>query len=567
MPTKYAKLSRERKELQTQGLLPDWFITGGYQLFKDRYEFDTQGESFKGQITRIASRAASHLAHIGKEDEAFEWFYNLLWNGWLSASTPVLANTGTDRGLPVSCAGNVVVDSVDGFYTALRETALLTKHGFGTSSYLGDIRPRGSLISDGNKASGVVPVFEDFVNMSQKVTQGSRRGAWAGYLPIEHGDFDELVDYITANPDNANVGWNISSDFITKLNNNEPDTLRRYQRALKLKMVTGKGYFCFVDKINAQSPMMYKEHGLTVKASNLCDEITLFSDANHTFTCILSSMNLSKYDEWVDTDAVFWATVFLDCICEEFLTKARTISGLENAVRFTEKGRALGLGQCGLHSYMQDHNIVFESLESQFKQVEMSSCIARESLLASQWMARELGEPEWCKGYGLRNTHRTTCPPTKSTALLMGGISEGINPFPACTFSQKTAGGEVDRINPSLVTVMKAKGLFNRVNIESIVDNGGSVQHVDWLSDHERAVFRTAYEMNQHTLLRYAALRNKHVDQWQSVNSFIPADAPESAISELHEDMFNDPENLGSYYVYTRSGYSHQSVLQCEACQ
>lgn len=569
MPTKYAKLSRERKELQEQGFLPKWFITGGYQLFKERYEYDTNGRSFLGQIERIAKTAAQHLAVLGEDTEllAYNKFLQLLWDGKLSASTPVLANTGTDRGLPVSCAGSVVDDSVYGFYDSLHEAAVLTKHGFGTSSYLGLIRPRGAEISDGNKASGIVPVFEDFVRMSQKVTQGSRRGAWAGYVQMEHGDFFELCDWITANPDNANVGWVVSDAFTEQLNNGDSDAVARYQRALKLKMITGKGYFFFPDKANRQAPQMYKDLGLDIKASNLCSEISLHSDLKHTFTCILSSMNMVHYDEFKNTDSVFWATVFLDCICEEFLTRARKIKGLERAVRFTEKGRAVGLGQCGLHSYFQEHKIAFDSIEAQFKMLEMSKHIADESLRASQWLAEQLGEPEWCKGYGVRSTHRTTCPPTKSTALLMGGISEGINPFPANTFTQKTAGGEVDRINPTLVVLMREKGLFDREHIEEIVDAGGSVQGVSWLTAEEKSWYKTAFEMPQSTLLRYASLRNKTIDQAQSVNLFIAADTPEEVISELHEDFFNDESTLSSYYIYTKSGYKHQSVLQCESCQ
>lgn len=894
MSNKYTKLSQERKELQEKGLVPDWYITGGYQLFCDRYEYDTNGRSVRGQFERIAKTASQHLKHIGKESIAYDKFFELLWKGWLSPSTPVLSNTGTNKGLPVSCAGNVIDDSVDGFYSSLREVAILTKQGFGTASYLGLIRPRGAKIADGGTASGVVPVFKMHVQMTREVKQGNtRRGAWAGYLPIDHDDFDELCDHIHAEPDDANVGWNVSDDFVTKLNNNDLEALRRYQRALKLKMTTGRGYFFFPDKVNRHVPQMYRDHDLKVLAAQLCvapetqiltdigyqtiseledewvnvwngdewsnvqivktgsnqelikvktnsglelectpyhkfyvknnrhkpavekrawelksgdklikletpviegelelskayengfysgdgclvkgksriylyhkkrelshlfndkinhtiqdnfdreyfvilglqdkffvpnadytiesrlkwfaglldsdgcltdnqgsqsfqitsvcegflekvqlmlhtlgvqskvvfqseagyhklpmnngtgengdfycqkanrllvasngilkllelglqtyrlkpkyhipirdcfqyikiesvewtgrlsdtycfsepkkhmgvfnglltgncDEITLFSDVNHTYTCILSSMNLAKFDEWKDTDAVFWATVFLDCICEEFLTKARNMKGLEKAILFTEKGRALGLGMCGLHTYMQDNNIIFESLDAQFKMCEMMEVIQSESKRATQWMARELGEPEWCKGYGVRNTHTNTCPPTKSTALIMGGVSEGINPNPANTFTQQTAAGEVDRINPSLVNVMREKGVFNREEIEKIIDDNGSVQNCDWLDDHEKAVFRTAFEMNQHTLLRYAAIRNKYIDQWQSMNLFIPADTPEEVISELHEEMFNNEEIEGSYYIYTKSGYSHQAKLQCESCQ
>jgi ribonucleoside-diphosphate reductase alpha chain len=569
--SKYKKLSQERKDLQAKGLVPDWYITPGYQMFVSRYEYDTNGRSVLGQFERIAATAAKHLAGIGKEQEGYEWFLKLLWNGWLSPSTPVLANMGTNRGMPVSCAANVVEDSIDGFYSALRECAILSKLGFGTASYLGDIRPRGSKIADGNKASGVLPVLKDFVTMTRNVSQGGvRRGAWAGYIPIEHGDFDEIVDYVSSEPDDVNIGWCVSDDFITNLNNGEEESTRRFQRTMKLKLTTGRGYFFFTDKVNRHVPEMYKKHGLTVKCSQLCQEITLFSDKDHTYSCVLSSMNLATYDDWKDTDAVFWATVFLDCVCEEFLTKARSISGLEKIVRCTEKGRALGLGVCGLHTYMQDHGIIFESLDSQFKMCEMFELMQKESKRASQWMAVELGEPEWCEGFGVRNTHTMTCPPTKSTSLLMAGVSEGVSPNPSSTYTQQTASGEIDRINGSLVAVMKVKGKFNYDEIDKIVDDGGSVQNVDWLDDHEKAVFRTAFEMNQNVLLRYAAIRNKYVDQWQSVNLFIPADTPEAVIAELHEDAFNNEQIEGLYYLVTRSGYSHQSKIKtesCEACQ
>jgi ribonucleoside-diphosphate reductase alpha chain len=571
MTTKYKELSRERKELQEQGLVPDWYITPGYQMFKSRYEYQTEGRSVRGQFERIAKTAAKHLADIGKEQEGYDKFFEMLWKGWLSPSTPVLANMGTSRGMPVSCAANVVHDSIDGFYSALRECAILSKNGFGTASYLGDIRPRGSKIADGNTASGILPVLKDFVTMTRNVSQGGvRRGAHASYIPAEHGDFDEIVDYVSAEPDDVNLGWCVSDKFIDDLNNREEEATRRFGRMMKLKLTTGRGYFFFTDKVNRHVPEMYKKHGLTVKCSQLCQEITLFSDYEHTYSCVLSSMNLATYDEWKDTDAVFWATVFLDCVVEEFLTKARAVSGLEKIVRCTEKGRALGLGVCGLHTYMQDHNIIFESLDAQFKMCEMFEMMQNESKRASQWLAAELGEPEWCVGFGVRNTHTLTCPPTKSTSLLMAGVSEGVSPNPSSTYTQQTASGEIDRINGSLVAVMKAKGVFNYEEIDKIIDDNGSVQNVSWLNDHEKAVFRTAFEMKQSTLLRYAAIRNKYVDQWQSINLFIPADTPEEVIAELHEDAFNNEQIEGLYYLVTKSGYSHQGKLNtesCEACQ
>lgn len=263
----YKKLSEERKELQEKGLVPEWYSTGAWQMFKAKYLYETD-EAVKGQFKRIAKTAAKHVPML---KEAEDKFFNMLWKGWLSPSTPVLANMGTNRGMPVSCSGTIIEDSVDGFYSNLHEVAMLTKHGFGTASDLSNVRPRGSSISVGGKASGVVPVVKEHVAAMQNVSQGcARRGAWACYLDIEHGDFHELCDLLLNEPDDLNVGWTIKQSFITKLDNKDPEAIARFQKAMKTKMVTGKGYFFFVDKANAKRPAMYKDHGLMVNNSQLC---------------------------------------------------------------------------------------------------------------------------------------------------------------------------------------------------------------------------------------------------------------------------------------------------------
>lgn len=256
------QLSKERKELQEKDLLPAFYTTGGFQIFKERYLWaDTPREQYE-HIARTLAK------HTDDEEKWYDKFFQLMWKGWLSPSTPVLANTGTERGLPVSCSGNYVGDSIDSFYASRRETALLTKYGFGTSAYLGDIRSRGSGISSGGKASGVLPVLKGFVQDSRDVSQGNtRRGSWAGYLPIDHGDFDEVVGFLEKEPDDVNIGWNISDDFVAKLSEGDSDARRRFSRALKAKMVTGKGYFWFPDKANRKLPAYYP---ITNKASNLC---------------------------------------------------------------------------------------------------------------------------------------------------------------------------------------------------------------------------------------------------------------------------------------------------------
>jgi len=563
----YDKLSEERKKLQEDGLIPEWYSTGGYQLFKEKYDYQTDGRAVRGQFERIAKTAAKHLKGTSFADQAEQQFFDLLWNGDLSPSTPVLANMGTDRGLPVSCSGSVVGDSIYGFYSNRLETAMLTKMGFGTSGYLGNIRPRGSSIAVGGKASGVVPVFKGHVQDMRDVAQGTaRRGAWAGYLEIDHGDFDELADFIMAETDDANVGWIVSNAFIDLLEAKDPEADRRFKKSMKVKMVTGKGYYCFIDKVNAKRPEMYKRLGLIVKSSNLCDEITLFADEDHTFTCVLSSMNVARYDEWKDSKAVYWATVFLDCVASELIERADNIPGLEKAVRFTRKGRALGLGQCGFHTLLQSKMIPFEGFDAHVLSQQIAAHIWKESEKASQDLAVALGEPEWCVGTGLRNTHRIAIAPTKSTALLMGGVSEGINPDPAMSFTQNTAGGDIDRLNPVLLKIMKAKNVYSRRSVQDITDKQGSVQHVTWLSVEEKEVFKTAFEINQKAVIRLASARGMYIDQWQSLNLFFAADEDPAWIAEVHGVAFRDPNILGLYYIYTQAGVQ-ASKGECEACQ
>lgn len=562
----YDKLSEERKKMQEAGTMPEWFSTAGWQLFKDKYLYEAANP--KEQYQRIANTAAKYVEQKLPHPKGRVWsqvFFDLLWKGWLSASTPVLANTGTNRGLPVSCSGQYIEDSIDGIYASRRETAILTKHGFGTAGYMA-IRPRGAPISVGGKSSGTLPVIKSFIEDMRYVSQGTaRRGAFASYIEIDHPDMMEICAYVEQNPDDANIGWIISKNFIGKLDSGDPEAVAVYQRAMKMKMVTGKGYFFFKDKANDQSPQMYKDLGLKVEASQLCSEILLHSSPEYTYTCVLSSMNLSKFDEWKDTDAVFEATVFLDCIAENFIDLAQHISGLEKAVSFTRKSRALGLGACGLHTLFQQKMLPFEGLEAHLLNNVVFTHLKKESERASEYMAVHLGEPEWCKGYGVRNTHTRAVAPTKSTALIMGGISEGINPDPAMVYTQLTAAGEVDRLNPTLLELMKSKGVYNQKNIQQVIDTKGSVQGVDWLNEHEKKVFKTAFEIDQKAILRLASLRQTKLDQGQSLNLFFSSEESEQKISEIHQIAFKDPNINALYYCYSRRGVS-ASKGECESC-
>jgi len=562
LDNKYEFLSAERKRLQQQGLLPTWYQTGGWGLFKSKYMEGST--SFKNRVEQIAATAAKHAPKDGVD--WYAKFFEVIWNGWLSPSTPTLANLGTTKGMPVACSGQYIGDSVADFYGELLDTAVLTKNGFGTSGYLGDIRPRGSQIATGGTASGVLPVFQTYVDAMKRVTQGvARRGAWAGYLPIDHPDFNELADWVKNNPDDANVGWTISKDFMESLDSGHPEAIERYQKALKLKMLTGKGYFLFTDKVADARPEMYKAHNLDVKASNLCTEIMLHSGEEETFTCILASMNLEKYDEWKDTDAVFTATVFLDCVVSEFLSMASGKRGFEKAVESTEKSRALGLGVLGWHSLLHKRMIPFESFQARKLNVEIFDGINKKSTEASRYLAGQLGEPAYCQGYGVRNTHRLAVAPTMSTSQLMGGVSQGIEPFIGNVFVQQGAGGETIRVVPELLEIMKREGVYSRETLLEIASHDGSIQHVTWMTDAEKEVFKTAFEIDPYVILNQASERQQYICQGQSINLFFGADDPEEHISAVHKAAFKDPRILSLYYIRTKAGVSASSG-ECVAC-
>lgn len=296
-----------------------------------------------------------------------------------------------------------------------------------------------------------------------------------------------------------------------------------------------------------------------------CTEIALFSDEEHTFTCVLSSLNLAKYDEWKDTDAIFVATVFLDCVASEFIHLGKRIKGLEKAVAFTEKGRALGLGVMGFHTYLQQKMISFSSMEAHFENINIFKRIQEEAERATKWMAEVWGEPEWCKGYNRRNTHLLCCPPTLSTSSIIGGVSQGIEPIYKNVYVQGSAAGELNRINPILLNIMKERGIYDDDHVNEIINYNGSVQLVDWLSDEEKKVFKTAFEIDQKSIIRLAATRQKYIDQAQSINLFFSAEESEEYISEVHQMAFLDPMIKSLYYIRSESGVQ-ASKGECESC-
>lgn len=558
----YEALSAERKDLQSAGNLPDWFSTAGWAMFKERYLYGVMNP--REHYRRIARTLARHMPDpVYWEAEFFE----MMWDGDLSLSTPALGNTGTDRGLVVACAGNYIGDSVDEFFKARHETAMLSKYGHGTSSYLGDIRPRGAKISTGGRANGLLTEFIAHKAIADEISQGGkRRGQWAGYVPMDHPDFWEVFHWVDQNPDGSNVGWNIYDRNRDALLGGDPEHAKRFSAINYLRCKLSKGYLFFPDKVNRASPEAYKRAGLEVKASNLCNEVSLASNEDYTFSCVLSALNLMNWDRIVAKDRIFKAHVLLDCLVSEYLELGADLPGMAKIMRYTREFRSLGLGVLGYHSALQTRQMAFGSLQAHMWNIQVFKKIHDETLRASQWLAQTLGEPLGMQGLGERNSHRTACMPTMSTAAIMGGFSEGVGPMPMNVFSQSLAGGEFFRINPVLLPIMQERGVYDDLTIKRMSANLGSVQGESWLDEEEKSVFRTFFETNPYDILRQQAARQKYICQGQSINVPFSQDENPQIIADFHRDAILEEGCHGQYYLRTAATPA-DNVKGCEACQ
>ncbi len=574
---KYERLSHQRKQFQRDGLIPEWMSTASFQLLTEQNYLDT-AETPRDMYVRIAKRAAELTeftipSYLGY-DSWYDAYIDVLWKGWVSPSTPILTNMGNNKGHPIACSGTNLMDNIRDFYTARREIAQLTQRGYGTSWCLDAVRFRGSLISKGGTANGIMQPAQGVVDDMKEVSQGTRRGSVGQYLNVLHPDFDELCDQIMSDDTGWNIGWNITDEYADLFNKDLDRADYIWKRLLRTKMTKGKGYWFFLDKVNRYRPKMYVDRKFYVKHSNLCAEIALMNDKDHSFTCVLSSMNVSKYDEWKDTYAIQIATFLLDAVMSDMLIKAKTEPGFERIVAFTEKSRAIGLGQLGQSTYFQIKNWEFGDFQSiQFNQMLMKE-MDRETLAASKLLAREVGEPEWMQGYGERFSHRLALPPTKSTAIIMGGVSEGIAPVYANVYEQDTAGGMIYRINPPFLKLMKERNMYTEEVMRRIAEAQGSVQGEDWLTDHEKKVYRTAFERNQETILLMGSHRQKIMSeggggQGQSLNLYITAEETEEEISRLHDIAFRDEFIHSLYYIYSTNEESTYKVdkSECSACE
>jgi ribonucleoside-diphosphate reductase alpha chain len=501
-------------------------------------------ETPKGMYERVANQAAKILNY----PELATDIYEVLWRGFLGLATPVASNFGTTRGLPISCYSNHISDSVPSIYSHLKESAALSQHGGGVGTYFGDIRPAGAPISSGGKSTGVVPWMRQYDQCAAVVSQGGvRRGSFALYLPIDHPDLPEVLrskDHSQGDPRDfidSNVAVTITDEWVKSLLSGDTEKKKLFGEVLKARLVSGSPYIVFIDNANKANPECYTQRGLSVKLSNLCSEIFLHTDENHTFVCVLSSINLSRWEEWKDwkgsktgKSVPELAVYLLDAVVEEFCHKAERLTSMGRAVRFARKSRALGLGTMGLHALYQSKNLPFASVDARALNVDVHEFIKEKALKASQDMAEVYGEPEWCQGTGRRHTHLMAIAPTKSNSVICGAGSEGIEPIDANYYVAKQAKGTFVRKNKYLVDHLEKIGKNTDEVWESIMEFRGSVQHLKFLDDYTKEVFKTAREIDQFEIIRQASTRQEFVCQGQSINLFVDPEASPEYLFKLH---------------------------------
>mgnify|MGYP003644597764 FL=1 len=571
---------------------PEWGHTDVYLNTISR-GYCLPGETPKDAYWRVATTVANRL----KKPEMADKFMKYIWNGWLNLASPVLSNTGSERGLPISCFGVDVADSIQDIGGKNLELMLLAKHGGGVGIGHNQIRPAGAKITDNGTSDGVVPFIKMNDSTILATNQGSvRRGAASTNLSIEHGDFWEWLEIREPKGDinrqclNINQCVSISDKFMRNVLEGDDESRKRYAAVQRKRRQTGQPYIMYRGNVNKQNPEAYKKNGLKVFMTNICSEIVLHTDENHSFVCCLSSLNLSKYDEWKNTNLIYDATWFLDGVLEEFIQKAKYRKGFENSVRTAEKGRALGLGVLGWHTYLQQRGIAFEGLEAQYETRNIFSQIKIESEKASRDLAEEYGEPLWCRDTGFRNTHLRAVAPTVSNSKLAGGISAGIEPVPANIWTDQSAKGTFIRKNKQLEGYLDKIGHGNKKVWDKIMADGGSVQGLKFLDDwcflkgilmkckdvpefHEgvpfKDVFKTFKEINQLELVKQAGIRQQYVDQSVSLNLAFPKEATPKWINQVHLEAWKQGIKT-LYYMRTesvlRGDIAAKAMEDCISC-
>ena len=544
----------------------------------------SEGEQPLERIRTIADHAENLLGIDGFSDK----FYEYMGKGWYSLSSPVWANFGKKRGLPVSCFGSNIGDNIESILFTQAEVGEMSKMGGGTSGYFGNIRGRGAEITDNGHAPGAVHFMNLFQSVVDNISQGStRRGRFSPYLPVEHSDIMEFLEIGTegAPIQDLTHAVTVTDQFMEEMIGGDAEKRAIWAKVIQRRGEIGYPYIMFHDTMNKNTVDVYKDKDAKIYNSNLCSEIALHNSEEESFVCVLSSMNVLHYDEWKDTDAVEVMTMFLDAVVTEFLTKIEdirdsgTIEGkraffyLEKSYNFAKRQRALGLGVLGWHTFLQSKGLPFDSREAAKMNVEVFKLIKDKSYAASEELAKMFGEPEYLKGYGRRNVTLNAIAPTTSSAFILGQVSQSIEPIWSNCYVKDVAKMKVTIKNPILQKLLAELGRDDKETWDSIKQQDGSVQHLDFLSDHQKEVFRTFAEINQSTIINQAAIRQDYIDQSQSLNLMIAPDMPTKDVNKLLIDAWK----LGVKTLYYQHSMNSAQAfarkklglndLHCVACE
>ena len=519
-------------------------------------------------------RGIAQTAEKNLELEGTGWadkFYDYMSRGFYSLSSPVWANYGTSKGLPISCNGVYISDTMESILLKTAEVGMQTKLGAGTSAYFGALRSRGETIKSGGTADGPVHFMNLWETTVDVVAQGNvRRGSMAAYLDVESPDIMEFLDAREEGSSiiNLSLGVTIGDEWMQSMIDGDVDKRTIWARILRKRRESGYPYLFFKDTVNNNAPKVLRDQGIKIWASNLCSEIALPSAEDESFVCNLASMNLLKYDEWKETDAVETMIWFLDAVMEEYIEKTNNIPFMASANNFARRWRALGLGQLGWHSYLQSKMIPFESFDAHLLTVEISKFIEDHSKAASKELAIEYGEPEGMLGYGMRNLTTCAIAPTTSSSFILGQVSPSIEPLASNYFTKDLAKGKFTYRNPYLDEVIKEHNVDYDATWLSILKHGGSVQHLDFLPKREKDVFKTFSEISPLVIVQQAGARQKYIDQAQSLNILIHPDVSAKDVNALIIEGWK----LGvKTFYYQRSANPAQElvrdIMNCAACE
>lgn len=542
------------------------WLTDLSRQFLER-DYLIEGQTVDERVDIICNTAEKILNKPGFAAKFKENFQK----GWYSLSSPIWTNFGNTRGMPISCFGSFISDSMDSILHTQAEVGMMTKYGGGTSAYFGNLRGRGEKIRQNGESSGSVHFMQLFETIIQVISQGSsRRGQFAAYLPIDHKDINEFLSLRSeGNPiQDLSFGVCIPDYWMQAMIDGDKEKRKVWAKVLESRANKGYPYLFFTDNANKGTVDVYKEKGMRITHSNLCTEIMECDSEDESFVCDLSSMNILYYDEWKDTDAVEVLVYFLDAVMTEFIEKAKKIKFMERAVRFAERQRALGIGWLGWHSYLQSKMIPFESMEAKFLNVEIAKKIKEDAYRASGKLAREYGEPELLKYYGRRNVVLLAIAPTKSSAWILGQVSENVEPERSNYCIKDLQKGKITIKNRYLEALLEEKGKNTDPVWMDILKNAGSVQHLDFLSEHEKAVFKTFAEISPKEIIIQASQRQKYIDQGQSINLMIHPSIPIKDVNALIIEAWKLGIKSLYYQISINAAQNFaRDVLACANCQ